>query len=1314
MNPPMTSLRAPRIGAFERVAPPITIQEGILRRTSVTARVAVLVGVCAVGAPVAIATASAIGDTQATRLLPGSVADLTGGNAGVGAVSGTGSQTIEVWMAGHEQAAQRFVDAVSTPGSPNYRRYLSPAAYTAKFGPSPAQVSAVRAYLSGHGFAHVHASVNDDYVSATASVATINRAFSTQLRRYLIPGAHGSSVTIAANDRALSVPVSVSGDILAVTGLDSAPPQPAEAAGAASASAPCSKYWGQKTTSVSPAFKGLTMAALPVCGYSARQIRSAYGLSSADTGRGTTIALIQVGVPLNIFRSLTEYAARNGLTKPRAARFHQVAVGPSDHGRTCPDAAAIESAIDSETAYAIAPDATQLVVHAGNCEAESDYSQALADALLEPLTGSVSKPKATVESSSYDLDYGGERTVPASQRNVVHAIALRAAAEGVSLLFDAGDTPGVDAPASDPDVTAVGGTTLGIGAENQRLFETGWSGLLAERTDTSTSWKNYGVNLAGGGGASALYAEPSYQRGVVPNSLATNSAGHLARTVPDIAADGDPDSGMLFGLIAPRKHGKLGPYEQFRQAGTSMATPLVAGIVADAAQGRRFGFLNPLLYSLAGTDAFHDVESLSASAPQTYRAVSTTAHVKVGKKFINGLLVEVNDGQGVRGTHQVTAPGYDTMTGLGTPNGAAFIKALRSGKRSSRRSRTAARGNLPRTKPLTVQVWLRPDLNAAQRFATAVSTPGNPMFRDFLSPDAYTARFGPTTHEVSAVKSWLRSRGFGTVAADTQRDYVRATASVTQINATLHTSIQEYRGSAHATSDGSPLYSNDRSLTVPASLAPDILGVTGLNDAAPTVPLEQQGSPESSQTDAAPSQGHVAQNRKQASCSAYWGQHMLSGLPSMFNTTSFPEVTCGYTPNQFRSAYGANMTNIGTGQTIAFAEAGGLEANMFKSLQDFTKQYHLPAPAAARYKELNLQPASCKKHDESAGEEEMDVESAYAMAPGATQVVVGANLCGTGDGGFQGAFNADLAIINGNGRAPLASVVSNSWETGYDDQAKDIDRIETAFLVKAAAVGVGMYYASGDSACTTQPASNPYATGVGATTLAIGKSGSRLFETGGAIGNEHLTDGVWSEPVYSGYGGGQSLVYPQPSYQKGAVPTSMSTPSGKAPVPGQAGCRDGGPPPRPSSSPMRSTPDVSASAGNAEVGLINYKGKYVNIIDGGTSLSTPLVAGMVIAAQQGQAKPFGFLNPALYKLAGTSAFYDPLPITSKDPLLWRAQVCPQSYSGCGGTTTLWLTADQSPRQRHYSGQVTAKGYDNTTGIGVPRGQAFISALRKLG
>jgi xanthomonalisin len=117
-----------------------------------------------VGAPVAIATASAASDTQATRMLAGSTAAVTSDSAGLGAVRGSQSQTIQLWMAGREQAAQRFVDAVSTPGSPTYQRFLSPSVYTQRFGPSAQQVNAVQSYLTSAGFTRVQASVNDDYV----------------------------------------------------------------------------------------------------------------------------------------------------------------------------------------------------------------------------------------------------------------------------------------------------------------------------------------------------------------------------------------------------------------------------------------------------------------------------------------------------------------------------------------------------------------------------------------------------------------------------------------------------------------------------------------------------------------------------------------------------------------------------------------------------------------------------------------------------------------------------------------------------------------------------------------------------------------------------------------------------------------------------------------------------------------------------------------------------------------------------------------------------------------------------------------------
>ena len=172
-------------------------------QTSLTARLAVLAGVCAVGAPVAIATAPATADTQATTTLPGSAARVTSDNPGIGAVSGTETHTVEVWMAGDEQAAQQYVDATGTPGSPIYHQFLSPAAYTQQFGPSAAQVRAVRSYLTGAGFAHVQASGNEDFVSASASVSTIDRTFddattpagAVQMRRYELTGPTGRATT---------------------------------------------------------------------------------------------------------------------------------------------------------------------------------------------------------------------------------------------------------------------------------------------------------------------------------------------------------------------------------------------------------------------------------------------------------------------------------------------------------------------------------------------------------------------------------------------------------------------------------------------------------------------------------------------------------------------------------------------------------------------------------------------------------------------------------------------------------------------------------------------------------------------------------------------------------------------------------------------------------------------------------------------------------------------------------------------------------------------------------------------------------------
>src|ERR1700761_3046318 len=86
---------------------------------------------------------------------------------------------------------------------------------------------------------------------------------------------------------------------------------------------------------------------------------------------------------------------------------------------------------------------------------------------------------------------------------------------------------------------------------------------------------------------------------------------------------------------------------------------------------------------------------------------------------------------------------------------------------------------------VNVQLWLSPKLAAAQRFATAVSTPGSATYRNYLTPDTYANRFGATPREIKTVTSWMRAHGFKDVTSDPQRDYVAGTGKASNIKATF-------------------------------------------------------------------------------------------------------------------------------------------------------------------------------------------------------------------------------------------------------------------------------------------------------------------------------------------------------------------------------------------------------------------------------------------------------------------------------------------------------------------------------------------------
>ncbi len=344
---------------------------------------------------------------------------------------------------------------------------------------------------------------------------------------------------------------------------------------------------------------------------------------------------------------------------------------------------------------------------------------------------------------------------------------------------------------------------------------------------------------------------------------------------------------------------------------------------------------------------------------------------------------------------------------------------------------------------------------------------------------------------MASVESWLKTAGFTGVGDDLYRDYVQATAPVSTIEAALKVRINYYRTRNLAGAGRYPLRANDRPISLPVSIARGVLGVTGLDNAAPSPTYVREGAQARAAAGAAAHAGLFA-------CSQWYLQHYAAGLPGQYGKTRFPTLICGYTPQQLRRAYNLSKRDVGKGVTVALVEVG-LTPDMFQTLTDYARVHGIQAPAASRYAELSLGRGSACG-DPFNIEEQLDVESSYDLAPMANQLVVGGDSCDNGDFGLQALYDADLAILNGAGGHPLAQIASNSWEGGDESVPANTLQITHAYLIMAADEGVSMLFSAGDNSGVEVPSSDPYATAVGGTTLAVGHDDTRLFETGWSTG----------------------------------------------------------------------------------------------------------------------------------------------------------------------------------------------------------------------
>jgi subtilase family serine protease len=609
--------------------------------------------------------------------------------------------------------------------------------------------------------------------------------------------------------------------------------------------------------------------------------------------------------------------------------------------------------------------------------------------------------------------------------------------------------------------------------------------------------------------------------------------------------------------------------------------------------------------------------------------------------------------------------------------------------------------------PVRAMIALRQrDEAGLDAFIAAVSDPSSSRYGDYLSPAEFERRFAPTDASVDAVSRAVRAAGLRVTDVPRNNAYVMVSGTAGQAQRLFHTTLRDYR------LRGATVHAPATAVKLPSALAELVVDVKGLDtgDVA-----QHRADPPPAFVNAPP-------------CSTAWGDSTSSApIPDGF-TAPLPNVPCGYTPQQLQGAYGTKAAIAagldGTGQRVAIIDAFS-SPRIVSDVTTWSQKHGLPAPKIEVYDNflqrntpqglvlpiLDLPPVGFGILDPHgwAGEQTLDVEAVHAMAPGATIVYQGANT----------ALNMDLNTAQNNVVSKkLAQIISNS----YGGTTDDLDPTSDNIWRQAAAEGIGVYFSSGDNGDETAGTgdtkrktvdaggNSSFVTSVGGTTLAIGPKDDYLFETYWGTFTSTLKDGKFDKPVYNaGGGGGTSQAYAQPDYQKGVVPDQFASFWKGSPDAVKGG-----------QIPGRVTPDV-AMVGDANSGFLmgmvqdhtayrNLGGNtfpgddlhYSEYRIGGTSLASPLFAGMMALADQAAGKPHGFANPALYAARTANAFHD-ISSPTKPVAVIRTNYV-NSTNAEGGMETLLRTADNLASLK------SVPGYDDSTGLGSPQGLPFLRAL----
>jgi subtilase family serine protease len=517
-------------------------------------------------------------------------------------------------------ALAAYATAVSTRGNVLDGKYLTTAQFAARFGPSASTIAAVRGVLQRDGLRPSPVTPDHLAVGIRGTAAQFSRAFGTGFILYRL--ANGRLAY--ANTRAPRLPASIATAVQAVIGLDNlASPHPEDlvASTRAGGAAAARVATGGPQPCTAAQNEGSSQGA-----YTANQLASAYSFSSlygaGDLGAGQTVAIYELEP--NLKSDIAAYQKCYGTT----TNVTYVKVD----GGTGTGAGSGEASLDIEDVIGLVPEAKILVYQAPNTGtgAYDEYNSI------------IGQDRANVISTSWGLCESEEGS---SAADAELTLFEEAATQRQSVLAAAGDDGSedcgtnalaVDDPGTDPYVTSVGG--LKLSKLGPPPTESVWDDSVG----------------SGGGGISEFWEMPTYQSGArkslhVIGAKSSGkpcgaSKGTYCREVPDVSANADPYTGYV---VYHNGHWTT-------IGGTSAAAPLFAAFIAltnasTACAGTNVGFLNPSLYSIAGTAYsanFYDIKSGN------------------------------NDWTGSHPGDYAAGAGFDMASGLGAPDGATLSAAL--------------------------------------------------------------------------------------------------------------------------------------------------------------------------------------------------------------------------------------------------------------------------------------------------------------------------------------------------------------------------------------------------------------------------------------------------------------------------------------------------------------------------------------------------------------------------------------------------------------------------------------------------------------